>query len=139
MLTQWARLRQGQQIMHMYLHVCIYYLHVCCIYLHTCSCISLLAINYPQSTLPWPSEEQTSCLQATLPLSTARAGLATLTRGPAGTPPKAKAKGVAVKAEAKTASAGKAEAQAKDLGKGGGAVPTGALRPPGPSPVATRR
>ena len=54
-------------------------------------------------------------------------------------PPKARAKGVAVKAKAKTASAGKAEAQAKGLGKGGGAVPKGALRPPGPPPVATRR
>ena len=54
-------------------------------------------------------------------------------------PPKAKAKGAAARAKAKTAAAGKAKARAKGLGKGGEAVPEGALLPPGPQPVAARR
>ena len=61
-----------------------------------------------------------------------------LLKGRAGMPPKARAKGVAAKAKAKAAAAGKAKARARGLG-GGGAVPKGALLPPGPPPVATRR
>ena len=52
--------------------------------------------------------------------------------GRAGVPPKAKAKGVAAQAKAKAAAAGKAKARAKAMGKGGRALPEGALGPPSP-------
>ena len=49
----------------------------------------------------------------------------------AGMPPKAEAKGVAAKAKARAAAAGMAKGRAKGVGKGGEALPKGALRPPG--------
>ena len=50
----------------------------------------------------------------------------------AGVPPKAKAKGDAAQAKAEAAAAGKAKARAMAMGKGGRALPEGALGPPSP-------